>query len=236
MAAVLYYRGHAVLSHRSAASIWGFADTTNGEIALTIVGKDARSRSGLRLFRAATLDPHDLRVRAGLPLTSPARTLLDYAGDASPSALELAVAEARVGRLAHDRELRAAVDRAPCRKGAGSLRRLLDREAVPRLTRSEAERRLQTLLLEAQLPPPEANVRVRGYEVDFLWRVEKLVVEVDGHGFHGHRAAFERDRKRDQRLVAAGYRVIRVTWRQLVGEPLAVIARIAQALAGGDAR
>jgi very-short-patch-repair endonuclease len=80
---------------------------------------------------------------------------------------------------------------------------------------------------------PETNVRVCGCEVDFLWRVEKLVVEVDGHGFHGHRAAFERDRRRDQRLVAAGYRVIRVTWRQLVGEPLAVITRIAQALVAG---
>jgi very-short-patch-repair endonuclease len=66
--------------------------------------------------------------------------------------------------------------------------------------------------------------------VEFLWRAERLVLEVDGHRFHGHRRAFERDRRRDQALVASGYRVIRVTWRQLVDEPLALVARIAQAL------
>jgi very-short-patch-repair endonuclease len=100
-------------------------------------------------------------------------------------------------------------------------------------TRSEAERLLLAMVEDAQLPLPAVNVPLEGYEVDFFWRVEKLVVEVDGHGFHGHRAAFERDRRRDQRLVAAGYRVIRVTWRQLVGEPLALISRIAQALVAG---
>src|SRR5450755_393638 len=234
MAAVLYYRGHAILSHASAASIWGFADSTDGEVALTIVGKDARSRPGLRLFRTRSLERRDLRARAGLPLTSPARTLLDFAGSSSPYELEQAVAEARVRRLTDERELRAAIGRAPCRKGAESLRRLLDGERDPQLTRSEAERKLCELLIDAQLPLPEANLRVCGCEVDFLWRAEKLVLEVDGHGFHGHRAAFERDRRRDQRLVAAGYRVIRVTWRQMVGEPLALVARIARALAAGS--
>jgi very-short-patch-repair endonuclease len=67
--------------------------------------------------------------------------------------------------------------------------------------------------------------------VDLLWRRERLVVEIDGHAFHGHRAAFERDRRRDQVLAAAGFRVIRITWLQLEREPLAVITRIAQALA-----
>ncbi len=90
------------------------------------------------------------------------------------------------------------------------------------MTRSEAERKLLELLRDARLPPPETNARVLGYEVDFLWRAQKLVVEVDGYAFHGHRAAFERDRAKDQVLVAAGYRVIRVTWRQLEREPLVV--------------
>jgi len=230
MAALLYDRGHAVLSHPSAASIWGFAEPVTDAITLTIVGKDVRSRPGLRLFRVPRLDRRDLRIREGLPVTSPARTLLDFAGAATFSALEQGVAEARVRRLATDAELRAAIDRAPGRTGGASLKRLLDRESAPGLTRSEAERKLRRLLVAAELPLPQLNARVCGYEVDFLWPLEKLVVEVDGHGFHGHRAAFERDRRRDQRLVAAGYRVIRVTWRQLVGEPLALIARIAQAL------
>ena len=77
---------------------------------------------------------------------------------------------------------------------------------------------------------------VQGFEVDVLWRAPRLVIEVDGHAFHGHRTAFERDRRRDQILAAAGYIVIRVTWRQLVDEPVAVITRIAQALALAQAR
>ena len=77
---------------------------------------------------------------------------------------------------------------------------------------------------------PRPTCRCSGYEVDFLWRAQRLVVEVDGYRFHGHRAAFERDRETDQTLTAAGYRVIRVTWRQLEREPLAIVARIAQAL------
>ena len=121
-----------------------------------------------------------------------------------------------------------ALDRAPGRSGTATLRALLNDE--PTLTRSEAERRLRRLIRDAGLPPPESNVRLLGFEVDFVWRAARLVVEVDGHAFHAHRAAFERDRERDQALVAAGFRVIRVTWRQLEREPLAVMARIAQAL------
>jgi very-short-patch-repair endonuclease len=87
------------------------------------------------------------------------------------------------------------------------------------------------LLAAAQLPVPEVNTHLHGFEVDFLWRAQRLVVEFDGRQFHGHEAAFERDRRRDQVLLAAGYRVLRVTWRQLLDEPLAVAVRIGQALA-----
>ena len=87
------------------------------------------------------------------------------------------------------------------------------------------------LLREARLPQPLTNVRVAGFEADFFWPDRKLIVEFDGYQFHGHRAAFERDRKRDAAHVLAGYRVIRVTWRQLTEEPLAVVATIARALA-----
>ena len=111
------------------------------------------------------------------------------------------------------------------------VRGLLDSEADPAYTRSDGERRLLRLVREARLPPPVANVPLCGYKVDLLWPAQRLVVEVDGYPFHGHRAAFERDRRKDQALVAAGYRVIRVTGRQLRHEPYAVIARIAQALA-----
>jgi len=111
------------------------------------------------------------------------------------------------------------------------LRRVLSEDLRPALTRSEAERRLLDLLRAAGLPPTAVNARIGRYEVDLLWRPQRLVVEVDGYAYHGTRAAFERDRRRDAELQAAGHRVIRVTWRQLVEEPEAVVDRIAQALA-----
>ncbi len=128
------------------------------------------------------------------------------------------------------REILAAIDRAPGRTGVGMLRQILARTSGPAFTRSTAERRLLKLIREAQLPHPLTNSRTKGYELDFLWPEQRLVVEVDGRRFHGHRAAFERDRRRDATLVAAGYRVIRVTWRQITEEPLAVVATLAQAL------
>ena len=86
------------------------------------------------------------------------------------------------------------------------------------------------LLRRAGLAPDETNARVEGREVDLVWRSRRLVVEVDGYAYHRGRAAFERDRRRDADLQAAGYRVIRVTWRQLVEAPERVIAQIARAL------
>jgi very-short-patch-repair endonuclease len=110
------------------------------------------------------------------------------------------------------------------------VRALLRVQSGPALTRSQAERRLLHVIRKAELPEPETNARLHGFEVDFYWPASGLVLEVDGYAFHGNRPAFEQDRKRDQALVAVGLRVIRVTWRQLVERPLAVVARIAQAL------
>lgn len=96
--------------------------------------------------------------------------------------------------------------------------------------RSEAERALLALLRRARLPPSATNVRVAGHEVDVLYRDQRLVVEMDGYAFHGTRAAFERDRRRDADLAAAGFRVVRVTWHQLTREPEALVAALAAAL------
>ena len=164
----------------------------------------------------------------GIPLTLPARTLLDLAATETQRDLERALSEARVLKLVSDKQLLHAIDRTPSRKGTKALRVLLDHG--PAITRSEAERRLLKLIRDANLPLPLTNVRLHGHTVDFCWPENRLIVEFDGFAFHGHRRAFERDRKRDRTLVAAGYRVIRITWRQLTDESLAVIASVAQAL------
>lgn len=134
-------------------------------------------------------------------------------------------------RLVRPAELRAALDRSPGRHGTPALRALLDDDRKPALTRSEAEARLLALLRAADLPPTATNERVGRHEVDFVWHAQRLVVEVDGYAYHGHRAAFERDRLRAAELQACGYKVMRITWRQIEARPEAVIARLTKALA-----
>jgi very-short-patch-repair endonuclease len=123
--------------------------------------------------------------------------------------------------------------RYPVHRGITALRRASDEE--PKLTRSEAERRVLELIREARLPEPETNVRIAGHEVDFHWPEHDLVVEVDGYAFHSSRAAFERDRRRDVELHGAGYRVVRVTWSQIADEPAALVAIMARATASAGA-
>jgi len=128
------------------------------------------------------------------------------------------------------RDLLAPVTRRAGKRGAPLLRALLAEETGPALTRSEAEERLLILIRKAQLPPPETNVHVGNYEVDFYWRRERFVVEVDGQAFHSTTRAFENDRRRDGWLAASGIRVMRVTWKQLTNEPEALLVRLTQAL------
>jgi very-short-patch-repair endonuclease len=127
-------------------------------------------------------------------------------------------------------ELTAAMERAPLARGVATLRRLVEHGAAPTLTRSAYERKLLGLIKRAELPSPLVNAKVAGHEVDFLWPEHKLIVEFDGFAYHSDRKAFEQDRLRDQRLVAAGFRVIRITANQLDRTPEAVIVRIAIAL------
>ena len=228
MAAVLAYGAGALLSHHPAAVLWGLRPPPAQTMHVTVATRDARSRRGITAHHVATLHPSDATRRHGIPVTSPARTLLDLATQLTPRDLTRAVEEARIHRLATDVSLTEQLERYPTHRGAAALKRAIPSE--PALTRSEAERRLLELVRAARLPQPEANVRVGRHEVDLLWRTEELVVEVDGYAFHSSRAAFERDRRRDAELAAAGIRVIRVTWRQIVEEPEAVVARLAAAL------
>jgi very-short-patch-repair endonuclease len=229
-AAVLACGARAWICSRSAMAMWGLVETQGAEVEVVVAARECRSRPGIRVHRVQRLDRRDVRLLRGIPVTAPARTLLDFAHRATPDELERAIAEAHALGLVNETELNAAADRAPRHPGVAALRAELRREAGPRLTRREGERRLLKLLREAHLPQPLTNTRVVGFEADFLWPDHKLIVEFDGYQFHGHRAAFERDRKRDAAHVLAGYRVIRITWRQLTEEPLAVVATIARAL------
>ena len=228
-AAVLFYRGHALLSHATATALWGMTEP-DAAVTVTLVAHDAHRRPEIAIHRAQALHPADLCLHQGLPVTAPGRSIIDYAARASGAEVEQAMAQARVQRLLRPGELEAALGRAPHRKGTAAVRALLATERDPAFTRRELERRFLALIRGAQLPAPRVNARLHGFEVDFLWPEQRLVVETDGGQFHAHPRAFETDRRRDQILVAHGYRVIRVTWRQLLQEPLAVIARLTMAL------
>jgi very-short-patch-repair endonuclease len=232
-AAILACGPGTVLSHCSAAYLWQLLPypAKPGPVDVTVRGRERARRARIRIHCVAALDRRDVRTLGRIPITTPARTLLDLATVVHPHTLERALAEAQVRRLVPRRDLIDQLGRNRSRRGTRVLRDLLDLEDGPALTRSEAERRLLKLVRAAHLPLPETNASLGRHEVDFLWRERRLVVEVDGFRFHSSRVAFERDRERDARLAATGHTVLRVTWRQLVQAPEAVVARIAAALA-----
>jgi very-short-patch-repair endonuclease len=231
MAAVLACAPGAVLSHHAAASFWGLRQAPGGPIDVLVTGRKQRSRPGIRVRSAISLDARDIHHRGRLLVTSPPRTLLDLAGVLSPRDLRRAVDEASARRLAGRADLVAALERSPRARGATVLRSLLAADREPALTRSEAEERMLELIRAGRLPTPRVNARVGAYEVDLLWPPQRLVLEVDGYAFHSSRRAFETDRLRDAHLQAAGFRVLRVTWRQITDEPEAVLVTLARMLA-----
>jgi len=236
LAALLACGRGALISHRSAAALWGLAAAPAGEVDVSVIGRHCRSRDGINVHFAGQLDQRDRRHHRGIPITAPARTLIEFGARATDDELERAISEARALRLLNDAELEAALQRAGRRDGTARVREFLRVEHGSGFTRSTAERRMRRLLGQSRLPQPVCNGRAEGYTVDFLWPNYKVIVEVDGYQFHSHRRAFERDRRKDQALVAAGYLVVRVTWLQLRDEPLMVAAAVAGALAASRAR
>jgi very-short-patch-repair endonuclease len=226
-AAALACGADAVVSHRSAACLFGLLPDLAGDVDVTIPARNQASRPGIRRHRVAKLPRQDVTNVNGLKVTSIARTICDLAATESVRDTEQAFQEALYRKIVTVRALAAVLTREPRRRGAPLIRSLIH---DPRLTRSERERRMLKLIKDAQLPAPLTNVPLHGYKADLFWPAHGLVVEFDGWGAHGHRHAFERDRKRDQVFAAAGLRVLRVTDRQLENEPIAVAARIAQAL------
>jgi very-short-patch-repair endonuclease len=231
MAAVLACGGGAMLSHATAAHAWGFRPPPeDGFVDVMVTGSNRRARDSIRVHRIAELDPRDRRRYQNIPITSPARALLDVAPTLSGRELELAFDEAIVRKLVTVRSVRAVLARYPCRRGSASLAVLADDSRPTTLTRSRGEEMLHELLRKARLPQPEVNARWRSYLIDFLWREQRVAIEVDGLKFHSTRAVLERDHRRDADLKDAGFEVIRITWRMLVDDRELVLVRLARAL------
>ncbi|MDP1847655.1 MAG: DUF559 domain-containing protein [Solirubrobacteraceae bacterium] len=161
-------------------------------------------------------------------MSSPARALLEIAPRLTPRELADAVEQAQVKRLVTERDIAATIERAGARAGVRALRAVIDE---PAFTRSWAERRVVALLRAAKLPRPQFNARAEGFEVDALWRDQRVVLEFDSYAFHATKASQERDRRKTAALQRGRHVVLRTTWIELTKESHALIARIAEALA-----
>ena len=230
LAAVLAYGEGAFISHRSAAALWGLARAPGGEVDIVMVERNCRSRGEIHVQRVQRMPGADRDSRRGIPVTSPARTVIDFAASTGRDEAERAIAEACALKLTNERQILAAIDRGPTRAGVAQVRAILGQSGGPKRTRSDGERAMLRLVRAARLPVPQTNAPLLGFNADFLWPAERVIVEVDGYDVHSHRAAFERDHRRDIVHKNAGYEVLRFTMRQLEDETLYVAAVIARAL------
>lgn len=231
-AAILAGGGRTRISHRNAARLLGVLDagTHDQEVEVTMPRRRRRRLAGVRIHRVRDLRDDEVTQVDGLPVTTPARTLLDLAEMEPRRAVEQAYATALRLQLVTPDDMREMVARHPGHRGAPLWRAMLAQQDEPAFTRSAAEEKLLSLTRSARLPRPEVNVKVLGHEVDFLWRKERVVAEVDGYAFHASTRSFAADRRRDAELTAAGYRVLRFTWADLGTHRLTTIVRVAQAL------
>jgi hypothetical protein len=220
LAAVLRVGEGAVLSHRSAAELWGIRRGAGDEKIGISVPRSARSSPGIKRHHVQ-LAPDEATLRRRIPVTTLARTLFDVAALLSEESFEATLREAEYLHRFPLESLEHLQERHPGRRGATTIKACLQRLGRgPRgRTRSRLEVRFAALLAHTDLPKPELNALLDlaglKIEADCLWRNQQLIAELDGGRAHGTHAAFETDRERDRRLQVAGWRVIRVTWRQL---------------------
>jgi very-short-patch-repair endonuclease len=238
MAAVLACGPDAVLSYRCAAALHEIRATAQTKVDVTVRGRSHRKHAGIDVHRSTTLTPADVTTVHGIPCTTVARTILDLAQVVKGRPLERALDQAEILDLLDLAALDDQIERNKARPAAKRLQAVLDEHYIGSTpTWSDLEEAFLAACRRAGLPTPEVNALIdpddadpTAIRVDFVWREQRVIVETDGHETHRTRRAFEEDRLRDQRLIVAGWTVIRITWRQLTQRPQEVTARIAQLL------
>jgi very-short-patch-repair endonuclease len=230
-AALLAVGEHAFLSHETAAGVWGLLRTLPHVVEVTVVGRYRASSNGIQVHRIKTIDRREVRQHEGLWVSSPARAVLEIAATASAKDLTRAIDDGLALRRFTPLELDEVLARhRPCR-GAARLAAILGDPTTTALTRSDREKRLLRLIREAGLPTPETNVPFGRFNLDFLWRREGLVVEVDGETFHRGPGAVGRDRAKDLAVRKAGLEMLRFTGDHVLKQAVMVLATIAGELA-----
>jgi hypothetical protein len=226
MAAVLACGPGAVLSHRSAARLHGLRPHGYTRIEVTVPNRSTRRHSGVALHRSTTLTEADVTKVNNIPVTTISRTLLDLAEVVGQRPLERAFDQAESLEALDLVKINDQLARNPTRRGAKKVRHLLATHYIGSTpTENDFEEALLALTRELGLPDPRTQFYIDPGDggplirADFAWPDRRIVVETDGRKTHGTTQAFESDRRRDQRLTAAGWKVIRTTWRQLKYRP-----------------
>ena len=218
MGAVLACGPEAVLSHSSAAALWGFGPDHDDPMEVSVPAARRGRRPGIRVHRRAASVLGDITIWDGIPLTSPVRTLVDLATRLRPMQLERAVNEAdKLGRVQAD-VLLASLGAHRGEPGVAPLRRLLEPSSF-RLTDSALEQRMKRLARAVGLPVPETQAWVNGFRVDFFWAELGIVLEADGLRYHRTASQQKRGLERDQAHLAAGMWPLRFSHWQISRDP-----------------
>ncbi|MGH2985674.1 MAG: DUF559 domain-containing protein [Solirubrobacterales bacterium] len=226
----------AVLSHDHAAHLWSVLPRwEEADLTLVHVTVPPGSRRGRRpgvIAHRSALDPVDRTLHRGIPVTGPARTILDLAAGPDPRRLERAIDQAITDELLDPRTLRAVLDRYPATRGRGALRSMLgSADRLSTVTESKLEERFLKLIRDAGFPPPALNVRIGRMRVDAAWPEHRVAVELDGYRWHRTQGRQETDRRREAALRGLGYTPLRYSAAQVFDQPLVVVADLVAALA-----
>jgi very-short-patch-repair endonuclease len=221
MAALLACRLDVVLSHHSAAALWGIrAERGSAPHVTALRGHDHR-QPGIVAHRSGTLGDEDLTSEDNIPTTTPLRTLIDLGTRLSSYELEAAINAADKRDLIDPVTLRSALAKRRGQRGVGALREILERGEFV-LTDSELERRFLPIARRAGLASPLTQHRLNGFRVDFYWPDLGLVVETDGLRYHRTASEQTKDQVRDQAHIAAGLIPLRFTHWQVRYDPMHV--------------
>jgi very-short-patch-repair endonuclease len=218
----------AVLSHRSAAELWGFLDRSDRRVEVTVVGGSTREVPDVVVHRTGHSEPRDRSRFEGIPVTAPARTIVDLAAVLGDAELPHAVRRAQGLRRVNTRQLLEAIERLGPRRGSRRLMRVIATGPAP--TRSVLEDIVLDLLLAAGFEHPDVNrplvIDGKTVKPDFRWPTARLVLEADGAAWHDNPVARAADADRQALLESVGERVIRITWKQVSARRPETLARI----------
>jgi very-short-patch-repair endonuclease len=230
MAAVLSCGPEAVLSHWSAAMHWGLLQTNRAVIDVVLAG-NRNGPKGVRAHRVRHLDPRDMTIRDGIPVTTVPRTLLDLATVANQRQLRRAVNQAVRTRWLHQSAIEDILRRHKGRPGIAAFRTATAAlNPGTHRTRSDLEDAFFALCRKHRLPTPDCNVEIAGYEVDFHFPGTKVIVELDSYEYHRTPQEFDADRRKWAALKRKGYEPLPVSDEWLNSDPDGVAETVRQLL------